>query len=307
MSVTVGAVVAGVGYVYDGEFLADMVNMFAPGLKERVSEGGENVVSKGLDVVISGMDAVGDAVAGVRDGAGSVAHDVASKVPVIGGLLGGLVDGAGAVVDVGGGIYSEAMHLLGAAQDISNVVGAGAFGAKYVESEAEASRGLTDEELDSMGATEIIRSEGLVSGTFSVASKGVFGLVDRLTGKGGEGEDMSAWERSLAQARESGKISDDKASGISFAYENGIVSDEVLDDYAASVEAGECEWDLLGTNLCSLVGDLSARGVPLGTTEEALASMESAAAASAAGASSPEPRPFSMFGPQFDSNGLVIG
>lgn len=307
MSVAIGAVVAGIGYVYDGEFLADTVNMFAPGLKERVSGNGENLVSKGLDLVISGMDAVGGAVAGVRDGLGSAAHDVVSKVPVIGNLLGGIVDGAGAVVDVGGGIYSESMHLLGAAQDVSNVVGAGAFGAKYVESEAKAVRGLTDAEIDSMGASEIIRSEGIVSGTFSVATKGAFGLIDHLTGKGREGDAAHEWEKSLAAAQESGEISDAKANGILFAYESGIVGDELLDDYAASVGKGMCKWDVLGTNLCSLVSNLSARDVPVGATEEALSAMESAARASAASTSVPEPRPSSVFGPQVDSNGLVIG
>lgn len=293
------------GYLYNVGFVADIVDGLVPGLRESCERNGENVVSKGLDMVISGMDAVGDAASSVRDGVGGLLHDSLSKVPLIGGVLGGITDAAGVVVDVGGGIYSEAMHVLGEVQDASNVVGAVTVGAKYVKSDAEAVDGLSDEQKEDMSAMEIIRSEGFTGGGISVIGKAVGGFFDHIMGTD-EQAASPAWLDSLNEAYESGKISDQKAQGIVYAYEQGIVSDDVLNDYAASADAGECEWDVLGTNLCAFVASASQSGVAessAGSLESALSEMEVAAKASCAEASAPSP---SLFGPSVDSDGLVL-
>lgn len=222
--------------------------------RESLEGHGKNVVSQGLDAVISGMDAVGDAVAGVRDTTGAAVRGAVSKVPIIGGALAGVTDALGTVVDIGGGLWSEAMSTLGLAQDASNFVGAAAFGADFVESDVEAVDGLSDEAVDKMSFSEIVRSEG-IGGILTAGVKELKGIGHKIgdaLGFGGaddQADASSAWSESLLSSYQSGATSDAQVAMIVSAYEAGVVSDGALNKFAAAAGQGQCAWSDLGDNL----------------------------------------------------------
>lgn len=252
----VGAVIAAgsalygvVQSVYVGEMAADVIDLVGPS-KADVEGHEENKVSRALDTIISGMDTFGDHAAGLRDTAGKAVHDAVSKVPLIGGLLGRATDALGMVVDAGGAVYGDVVGTVGATQHMSNIVGAKFFGMDYVESEAEAVKGLSDEQKEDMSAMEILRSEGFINGSMSLlgrAASSIFGPGDAQGD--GAGVEMPAWAISLDEGVSSGAVSDQDASSILGAYAAGAITDDVLEDYAQQVEQGSAEWGLLGHNL----------------------------------------------------------
>ena len=309
VSAIVNGSLKALGVIRNTEFGAGIAEMFGPG-KEAYDNNGENVVSKGLDAVISGMDALGDNVANVRDSVGKGVHDAVSKVPLIGGLLGAATDAVGVVVDAGGAVYSEVVATVGSLQSISNIAGSKFFGAKYVESDAEAVKGLSDEQKQDMSVTEIMRSEGVIGGAVSVVGKGLGAVKDAVFGKD-ESEssslsdsDTPAWFGSLESAYAEGRVSDAQASEIVRSYEAGVVTDDLLNEYATDVDAGSCNWSQLGTNLATLEKNVAVSGTQgsMMSADSALASMEASANASVVEA---EPQS-SVMSPQFDSNGLAL-
>jgi hypothetical protein len=254
------------------------------------------------------MDAFGDAVAHARDESGKAIHDNLSKVPLIGGVLGGVTDAAGVVVDLGGSVYSELMSTVGVAQNVSNVAGAKLAGASYVRSDAEAARGLSDEEKSDASLIERVRSEGLISGSIGAAIDGVSGVVSHVFGGDTQTQEDPAWMESLARAYDAGEISEDKVGNLMLAYDAGALTDDTLNDYANGADAGEYTWDALGTNVTALGAQLAqedvATSAEMGSYESALSSMEVAARSNAACAPS---APEATISPEVEADGVEIG
>ena len=232
--------------------------------KEAVEGNDPNVVSQGLDAIISGMDAVGDAVADVRDNAGEAIHDTLSNVPVIGGLLGGITDVAGTAVDIVGGVWSEAMSTIGCVQKVSNVAGATLFGASYVDSEAEAVAGLSEEEAATASAQEKIRSGG-IGGVIDVIFDAGANVVDFITG--GSEEEASSWVDAFGEAYENGEISDNDAAFIIEMYDNGTLTDDDLNTLTSAISGGELSWSdftsLFDDSVQFQESDVSSEDVPI--------------------------------------------
>ena len=208
-------------------------------------KGGENVVSRSLDTVVNGMDLIGDMVASGRDASGAAIRNAVSMVPVLGGPLAAVTDVVGEVVDAAGGLWTEGKVLLSQAQSVSNKVGARAFDAKGVESEAfeEAHDGPAEVDEDaSLGVR--MREEGVWGGILGWGGSRLHDIGEALGIVHDEEPATVASDGATEpQLVESGLTDEELVSVLEQALASGDVDPSVVDAMSALQEAGFMDGD----------------------------------------------------------------
>lgn len=245
-----------------GYWVETGVDVAFPEVRASCENHGENVVSRGLHDVMKGIDDVCAGMNGVRESVGGALHDAASSIPLIGPLTGGIVDAGGFVLDTVTGTVSNFGQGIGrGAVSISNVVGGLTAQAKYVDcDDITALDELTDEEMENMSQSEIMRHEGAFGFIAHHAMNFFSPVTDSISDISSDAMNFFSGEESAEMGIDGGTMSPPDESSPAWyvdlydAYSSGAVSEEELTTISAGIAAGAIDTNALDTELAAVGG-----------------------------------------------------